>query len=162
MQQVQSQAAAAYANNGEDIIQQALAVLAAQLRQPGVTFTSPKASRQFAALKLARQEREVFAVMFLTQQHALIAYEEMFFGTIAQASVYPREIVKMALALNAAAVILVHNHPSGDPEPSAPDETLTKSLKASLQLVDVRVLDHIIVGGLDTVSMAERGIGGLI
>jgi DNA repair protein RadC len=97
-------------------------------------------------------------VVFLDSQHQVIEYREMFFGTLSQTSVYPREIVKAALALNAGAVILAHNHPSGVPEPSRADEMLTQSLKATLATVDVRVLDHFVIGGAKVVSFAERGL----
>jgi DNA repair protein RadC len=100
----------------------------------------------------------VFVVLFLDSQHRLIAADELFRGTLAQTSVYPREVVKAALAHNAAAVILAHNHPSGVAEPSRADEYLTATLKSALALVDVRVLDHLIVGHGQVVSLAERGL----
>jgi len=109
-------------------------------------------------LHLAKREREVFAVMFLDNRHRLLAYEELFFGTIDGASVHPREVVKAALAHNAAAVILSHNHPSGVAEPSQADQRITQRLKDALGLVDVRVLDHLIVGEGEPVSFAERGL----
>ncbi len=96
--------------------------------------------------------------IFLDSQHRLIAIKEMFRGTVSQTSVYPREVVKTALQLNAGAVVLAHNHPSGVAEPSRADEFLTQSLKTALALVDVRVLDHLVVGGTDVVSFAERGL----
>ena len=101
---------------------------------------------------------EVFAVMFLNNRHQLIKYEEMFRGTIDGASVYPREVAKRALQLNAAALIVAHNHPSGVPEPSKSDERITHRLKDALGMLQIRLLDHVIVGGVDTVSMADRGI----
>ena len=107
---------------------------------------------------LAALEHEVFVGLFLDSQHRLIADRELFRGTLAQTSVYPREVVKSALALNAAAVIFAHNHPSGVAEPSRADELLTQSLKAALQLVDVRTLDHFVVAGAHVVSFAERGL----
>ncbi len=97
-------------------------------------------------------------MLFLDHQHRLLAMEELFRGTLAQTSVYPREVVKRALALNAAAVVLAHNHPSGVAEPSRADEHLTQSLRSALALVDVRVLDHFVVGAADVVSFAERGL----
>jgi DNA repair protein RadC len=100
----------------------------------------------------------VFAVLFLDGQHRLIQLEEMFRGTLTQTSVYPREVVRRALALNAGAVILAHNHPSGLAEPSRADELLTQALKNALQLVDVRVLDHLVIGRGSVVSFAERGL----
>ena len=122
------------------------------------SFTSPAAVKEYLRAKLAGFEHEVFAVLFMDTQHRLIEYAEMFRGTIDGASVYPRELVKEALRLNAAAVIISHNHPSGNPEPSGADRALTQRLKEALGLVDVRVLDHVIVAGTDTTSFAERGL----
>ena len=99
-----------------------------------------------------------FCVLFLDAQHRIIELRQMFRGTVSQTSVYPREVVKEALSLNAAAVVLAHNHPSGAAEPSRADEFLTQTLKAALALVDVRVLDHLVVAGADCVSFAERGL----
>lgn len=118
----------------------------------------PEAVRQHLSLQLGALPHEVFAVLFLDAQLRLIALEEMFRGTLTQTSVYPREVVKRALALGASAVILSHNHPSGVAEPSRADEFLTQSLRSALALVDVRVLDHIVVAGGQSVSMAERGL----
>ena len=126
--------------------------------QRGASFTSPVAVKEYLSAKLAGFEHEVFAVLFLDTQHRLIEYVEMFHGTIDSASVYPRELVKEALRLNAAAVIISHNHPSGNPEPSAADRALTQRLKEALALVDVRVLDHVVVAGSSTASFAERGL----
>ncbi|HAS8160916.1 TPA: DNA repair protein RadC, partial [Vibrio vulnificus] len=106
---------------------------------------------------LKHHEREVFAVMFLDNQHRLIAFEELFFGTIDSASVYPREVLKAALKINAAALIFAHNHPSGDATPSQADKQITQRLKEALALVDIRVLDHIVVGD-SAISFAERGL----
>lgn len=124
----------------------------------GPVFTSPGAVRAYAQLMLAPLPHEEFAVLFLDSQHQLIAMESMFRGTLAQTSVYPREVAKAALAHNAAAVILAHNHPSGVCEPSRADEYLTQTLKSALALLDVRVLDHIVVSAAGTVSLAERGL----
>jgi len=124
----------------------------------GTLFTSPALVKDYLRTKLTSFEHEVFAVLFLDNQHRLLKYIEMFRGTIDSASVYPREVVKEALRLNAAAVIFSHNHPSGNPEPSRADEAITKRLKEALALVDVRSLDHVIVAGSDTVSFAERGL----
>lgn len=121
-------------------------------------FDSPQSLRDYLRLKLGYLEHEVFAVLFLDTQHRLLVMEEMFRGTLTQTSVYPREVVKRALQLGAAAVVLAHNHPSGLAEPSRADEFLTQSLKAALGLVDVRVLDHLVVGRDATVSFAERGL----
>jgi len=120
-------------------------------------FTSTTAAADFMRLKVGGYESEQFAVAFLTQRHALIACETMFTGTIDGASVWPREIVKRALQLNAAAVVFAHNHPSGVSEPSTADVRLTTRLVDALRLVDVRVLDHIIVGA-DSFSFAEKGL----
>ncbi|HBT2927569.1 TPA: DNA repair protein RadC [Klebsiella pneumoniae] len=126
--------------------------------QRGTSFTSPAAVKEYLRAKLAGFEHEVFAVLFMDTHHRLIEYAEMFRGTIDGASVYPRELVKEALRLNAAAVIVSHNHPSGNSEPSGADRALTQRLKEALGLVDVRVLDHVIVAGTDTTSFAERGL----
>ncbi|MFY7866008.1 RadC family protein [Roseateles sp.] len=121
-------------------------------------FDSPESVKQFIRLKLAGLPHEVFAVMFLDAQHRLIAMEEMFRGTLTQTSVYPREVIKRGLDLGAAAVILAHNHPSGVAEPSRADEMLTEALRSALALVDMRVLDHLVVGCGEVVSFAERGL----
>ena len=121
-------------------------------------FASPDAVRDYLRIHFAGREYESFVVLFLDAQNRLIMAEEMFRGTLTQTSVYPREIVKTALAQNAACVIFSHNHPSGVPQPSRADELLTSTLKQALALVDVRVLDHIIVGGSGTLSFAERGL----
>ncbi len=126
--------------------------------QRGASFSSPAAVKEYLCAKLAGFEHEVFAVLFLDTQHRLIEYAEMFHGTIDSASVYPREVVKETLRLNAAAVIISHNHPSGNPEPSAADKAMTAQLRQALALVDVRTLDHIIVAGSRTTSFAERGL----
>ena len=120
-------------------------------------FDTPQRVKDYLALQLGGRSQEVFAVLFLDAQHRLLRLEEMFQGTLNQTSVYPREVVKRALALNAAAVVLAHNHPSGVAEPSRADEYLTQTLISALKLVDVRVLDHIVVGLGQVVSMAERG-----
>jgi DNA repair protein RadC len=119
---------------------------------------SPMQVKDCLQTYFARHEAEAFAVMFLNVQHQVIVVEEMFRGTLTQTSVYPREIVKRALALNAASVVFAHNHPSGQAEPSRADEFLTATLKQALSLVDIRVLDHIVVGKTVCVSMAERGL----
>lgn len=124
----------------------------------GPVIDSPKVVKDYLQLKLGALEHEVFAVLFLDVQHRVLACEEMFRGTLTQTSVYPREVVKRALQLSAGAVILAHNHPSGAVEPSRADEFLTQTLKSALALVDVRVLDHIVVGRGGTCSMAERGL----
>ena len=140
------------------IIKQALAILASRIREPDNFITSPQNTRDYLKLQLAEAEREHFAVLFLDNRHGVIGYEVLFHGTIDGASVHPREIVKRALQVNAAAVILAHNHPSGNPEPSQADIALTGRLKDSLALIDVRVLDHFIVGSSEPVSFSERGL----
>ncbi|WP_281301805.1 DNA repair protein RadC [Iodidimonas sp. MBR-14] len=124
----------------------------------GALFTSPTLVKDYLRTKLAGFEYEVFAALFLDSQHRLIEYVELFRGTIDSAAVYPREVVKTALRLNAAAVIFSHNHPSGNPEPSQADRQITQRLRDALALVDVRALDHIVVGGESTESFAERGL----
>ena len=142
----------------EAVIDAALAILGARLRQAGGAFDSPAKVKQFLVLHMAAREREAFGVMFLDAQSRLIEFEVMFEGTLTQTSVYPRELVRRALQLNAASVILSHNHPSGETEPSQADEVLTATVKSALALVDVRTLDHLIVGGLGSMSFAERGL----
>jgi DNA repair protein RadC len=141
----------------DEIITAAREQLSRRVRR-GAQLTSPKATRDYLALKLGTLEREVFAVLFLDKRHRLISYQEMFLGTIDGATVHPREVVKEALKQNAAAVILAHPHPSGVAEPSQADELITNRLKEALSLIDVRILDHIIVAGGETLSFAERGI----
>ena len=121
-------------------------------------FDSPQSVKNYLCLRAANLEHEEFSVMFLDSQHRLIVTESLFRGTLSQTSIYPREVVKRALYHNAGAVVLSHNHPSGLAEPSRADEHLTQTLKTALLLVDVRVLDHIVVGGATTVSFAERGL----
>lgn len=123
----------------------------------GSSFTDPAATRVFLQHNLAHLEHEVFSVIYLDNRHRLLAFEELFRGTINGASVYPREVVKCCLNHNAAAVILAHNHPSGVAEPSECDRTITRKIRDALALVEVRVLDHIVVGGTESVSFAERG-----
>lgn len=144
------------ANAGE-VLQAAQRLLGAQLRGREV-LSSPQAVRDFLRVKLGGLEHEVFAVLMLDAQNRLIEYVELFRGTVSQASVYPREVVKESLTFNAAATIFCHNHPSGIAEPSRADEMLTQTLKTALSLVDVRVLDHLIVAGNDVTSFAERGL----
>jgi DNA repair protein RadC len=121
-------------------------------------LTSPGAVRDYLRLALSRREEEVFVCIWLDAQHKVIEIEEAFSGTLTQTSVYPREIVKTALARNAAAVIFAHNHPSGVAQPSQADELLTRNLKEALALVEVKVLDHFIVAGNQAISFAERGL----
>ncbi len=126
--------------------------------QRGDALNSPRAVRDYLQLLLAGRQQEVFLVLFLDTQHRVIATEELFHGTLGQTSVYPREVVKRALAHNAAAVILAHNHPSGVAEPSQSDRLLTDALKQALSLVDVRVLDHFVVANGQVLSFAEKGL----
>ena len=139
------------------VLELARRALAQQLRERE-GFDSPGAVKQYLQLQLAARQHEVFAVLFLDAQNRLLALEELFRGTLTQTSVYPREVVLRALHHQAASVVLAHNHPSGSVEPSRADEALTHTLKAALALVDVRVLDHVIVGTGQALSMAERGL----
>ena len=129
-----------------------------QKMQRGANFGSPADVKAYLRAKLAGLDHEVFAVLFLDNRHRLIEYVEMFRGTIDGASVRPREVVKEALRLNAAAVILSHPHPSGNSNPSQADKAITRQLKEALALIEVRTLDHIIVAGNDTMSFAEHGL----
>ncbi|MCE3251198.1 MAG: hypothetical protein K0Q67_208 [Cellvibrio sp.] len=124
----------------------------------GDLLSSPDLVRSYLSAQLRHQPREVFAVLFLDSQNRLIAYEELFFGTIDGASIYPREVVRRALAHNCASVILSHNHPSGVAEPSQADCRITRRLQESLELIDVRVIDHMVVGDSAVISFAERGL----
>jgi len=139
------------------VMEMARRALAEELREAPV-FDAPQKVKDYVAMQLAGRGQEVFAVLYLDAQHRLLHWQEMFVGTLTQTSVYPREIVRRALQLNAGAVILAHNHPSGTAEPSRADEFLTQTLKSALQLVDVRVLDHLVAGHGQVVSMAERGL----
>jgi DNA repair protein RadC len=142
--------------SANEVLHAARNVLAKRVRR-GTKFSAPQAVREFLSVKLGDRQHEVFVVVMLDNQHRLIEACEMFRGTIDGASVYPREVVKEALMHNAAAVILAHNHPSGVAEPSAADRALTERLKSALALVDIRVLDHFVVGGESVISFAERG-----
>lgn len=139
-----------------EILEKAANIISESFHQ-SEAFTSPTKVREYLSYKLHQHEREVFAVLLLNAQHQLIEYKELFFGTINAASVYPREVVKLALIQNAAAVIFAHNHPSGLAEPSEADIRITKCLKEALAIIDIQVLDHFVVGA-KVVSMAERGM----
>ena len=139
------------------VVELARRSLAQQARERDA-LASPQAVRDYLRLQLAGRPYEVFVALYLDSQNRLLALEEMFRGTLAQTSVYPREVVKAALAQNAAAMIFAHNHPSGVAEPSRADELLTQSLKQALALVDVRTLDHFIVANSSITSFAERGL----
>ena len=168
MYQVRNESAVVYQldqhttiNNGitiaeQDIINQAKTILLNSIKR-GDALCSPQQTRDFLQLELSKELAEVFAVLFLDNRNRVISFDKMFFGTIDGASVYPREVVRRALEHNAAAVILTHNHPSGVAEPSMADERITGRLKDALALVDIRVLDHFIIGD-EIVSFAERGL----
>ena len=143
--------------HADEVLCHARRLLANRVRR-GATMSSPQAVKDHLRLEIGVLEHEVFCVLFLDAQHRIIALKQLFRGTVSQTSVYPREVVKEALSVNAAAVILAHNHPSGAAEPSRADEFLTQTLKSALALVDVRVLDHLVVSGADVVSFAERGL----
>lgn len=140
----------------DEIIQSALSVIDARFSK-GSALTSPEQTAEFLKLELAHIEHEIFAVLWLDSKHRVIAFEELFRGTIDGASVYPREVVKSALHHNAAACILCHNHPSGIAEPSGADKLITQKIKNALDLIQVRTLDHVIVAE-KTCSFAELGL----
>ena len=139
------------------VLELARRAMAQQLKARTV-FANPDAVKQYLQLHLSGKPHEVFAVLFLDVQNRLLALEELFRGTLSQTSVYPREVVLRALHHQAAAVVLAHNHPSGTVQPSRADEALTQTLKTTLALIDVRVLDHVIVAPGEALSMAERGL----
>jgi DNA repair protein RadC len=140
------------------VIRAALAILEARMKAATVCMGSVDEACDFVNLQIGVLDREVFAVMFLNAQHRLIAFDVMFQGTLTQTSVYPREVARRALEHNAAAVVLAHNHPSGEVSPSQADKLLTRNLDQALALVEVRVLDHIIVGGGRSFSFARSGL----
>lgn len=141
----------------KEVLSWAQNILEARFRRSNY-LTSPQHVKDYLMSALAPEEREVFGIILLDSQHGVLGFEILFYGTIDTASVYPREVVKSVLNANAAAVILAHNHPSGRPEPSSADVALTKRLQTALQTVDVRLLDHLVIGGVDSVSFAERGL----
>jgi DNA repair protein RadC len=145
------------AARADEVLSHARRLLADRVRS-GAPMSSPQAVKDHVQFEIGALEYEVFCVLFLDAQHRLIALKQLFRGTVTQTSVYPREVVKEALSLNAAAVILAHNHPSGNAAPSRADQHLTLTLKTALALVDVRVLDHLVVAGADVCSMAEHGL----
>lgn len=140
-----------------EIISAARRAMTRRVRR-GTAMDCPRTVREFLTVKLGTLEHETFAVLLLDTRHRLIDYVELFRGTIDKASVHPREVVKLALARNAAALVLAHPHPSGAAEPSHADELITRRLKEALALVDVRLLDHIIVAGGEAISFSERGL----
>jgi DNA repair protein RadC len=159
MSTIHSDPAATYAATHDDqsTIDAALAILNSRIRARDV-MSSPADTRAFLRLHLEAEPCEFFGVLYLDNRNRLIAFERPFRGTIDGASVHPREIVRDCISHNAAAVIIAHNHPSGVAEPSVADQALTRRLKDALALIDVRVLDHIVVGAGEMVSFAERGL----
>lgn len=139
-------------------IKRALNLLDQHLREPGVAFTSTQAARDWLMLKMGTLEREEFIVLYLNNQNQLLAHETLFTGTLSHTEVHPREVVKRALYFNAAAVIFAHNHPSGEVNPSQADKVITQRLVQALRLVEIRVPDHLIVGGRQIFSFAEHGL----
>ena len=140
----------------DDLLTIAQAVARQKLAK-GIAITDKHVAHQALQGLLQTRDREVFAALFLDNQHRILAYEELFLGTLSAATVYPRDVVKRALHHNAAALMLVHNHPSGYPEPSRTDIEITQRLQSALALVDIRTLDHLVVGAEGVVSLAERG-----
>lgn len=153
------EAVMAYAGQASDdaVIDCALGILQRRLKRPGTALSSPNAAKEYLQLKIGTLEHEVFSVLFLDVKNRLIAYQQMFSGSLTHTSVPPREVVKAALAHNAASVMLAHNHPSGSSEPSEADLRLTSNLVQALALIDIRVLDHFVVTGSETHSFAEHG-----
>jgi DNA repair protein RadC len=143
----------------DSIIESAIKILESRISYSSTStpLTSPQASKDYVKLQLATYEHEVFACLFLDNKHRVITFEKLFRGSINSASVYPREVVKACLKHNAAAVILAHNHPSGVSEPSQADLSITRRLSDALALIDVRILDHLVVGA-EVTSFAERGL----
>lgn len=139
-------------------IERALAILGSLMTEERSVFDSPDVVKHYMQLQIGCEPCEHFAVLFLDSQNRGIAFERMFTGTLTQTSVYPREVVLAVLRHNAAAVVLAHNHPSGSVQPSRADVALTQTLKTALSMMDVRVLDHVIVGNTQALSMAERGL----
>jgi DNA repair protein RadC len=152
-----SDAAGVRSASDDEVIAGARAILEKSFRRR-TTLSSPRLARDFLTMRYSLAEHELFVVLFLDNRHRLIDCAELFRGTIDGASVHPREVVKEALKRNAAAVILAHNHPSGVAEPSHADEIITTRLRDALALVDIRVVDHLIVGAGIVVSLAERGL----
>lgn len=141
----------------QDIMEMASVLVERRFRQ-GVPIKAPQDTKQYLSVKMAEYEHEVFGLIYLDSRHCVLEMELLFRGTIDGASIYPREVVKQTLAFNAAAVILFHNHPSGIAEPSSADQRITSRIIKALETIDVRVLDHIILGGINAVSFAERGL----
>ena len=144
--------------NADEIISAAKLIIANRLKRKTGAMCSPTVMKDFLIMHYADKCSESFCVLFMDNQHRIIDIEELFQGTIDGASVYPREVVKRALELNAAAISFAHNHPSGVPEASEADKFITKRLKEALKVVDIRVLDHFIIAGTETKSFAECGL----
>lgn len=144
--------------DGETLVKEALSYLESQLRKPGEALTSPQTTRNYLRARLLNRRYEHFAAILLDTRHRIIAYRELFHGTIDAAHVHPRVVVKQALDDHAAAIIVAHNHPSGVAEPSQADLAITRRLRDALGLMDIRLLDHFIVGDEEVVSLAERGL----
>lgn len=140
------------------IVATAIEILDRQLREPGVKLTGSKEVKQYLRLRLETDEREVFAVLFLDSKNTLIGFEKLFLGTINSVEVHPRIIAQRALHLNAAAIILAHNHPSGDPLLSRSDYQITKDIQKVMRLLNIVVLDHVVIGSQAIFSMAEKGL----
>ena len=140
----------------EEIVELAESILRERVSR-GEPLTDPTAVKRWLVARLSQCPREVFCVLFLDNRHRVIAFEELFHGTLDGCSVHPREVIKRALHYNCAAVIYAHNHPSGVAEPSDADRRLTQRLQDALSLVDIRTLDHFVIGGIEAVSFAERG-----
>lgn len=140
------------------IIEQAFAILTSRLHKATISVSSPQLVEQYLLHKLISEEREIFGALWLNVKNRIIACEDLALGSLTKAAVYPREVVKSALKHNAAGVVFFHNHPSGDAAPSQADKTLTAQLKKTLELVDTRVLDHIIIAGTQTYSFATNYI----
>ena len=150
---------AIYKIDDEVVVARAMEILEARMYQAGPVMDNPGAVKDYLRIKMMpHTKQEVFGVLFLDSQHKVLQYREMFYGTLTQTSVYPREVARIALEQGAASVILTHNHPSGSVQPSSADKHLTDTLKSALAMLDVRVLDHIIVGGTSVLSMAEEGL----
>ena len=144
--------------DGETLVREAINYLESKLRKPGEALTSPETTRTYLRTRLLNRRYEHFAALLLGTRHRVIAYRELFHGTIDAAHVHPRVVVKQALDDHAAALILAHNHPSGVAEPSQADLAITRRLRDALGLMDIRLLDHFIVGDSEVVSLAERGL----
>ena len=144
--------------DGDALVREAITYLEGKLRKPGEALTSPDTTRTYLRTRLLNRRYEHFAAILLDTRHRIIAYRELFHGTIDAAHVHPRVVVKQALDDHAAAIILAHNHPSGVAEPSQADLAITRRLRDALGLMDIRLLDHFIVGDSEVVSLAERGL----